>query len=40
MKIDAADLFEIGKYIDSPLEVKFFPNEGDTGQKLLGAKWN
>lgn len=40
MKIDGADLFEIGKYIDSPLEAKFFANEGETGQKLLRAKWN
>lgn len=38
MMIDAADLFEIGKYIDSPLKQKFFPNEGDMGQKLLGAE--
>lgn len=38
MMIDAADLFEIGKYIDSPLKQKFFPNRGDMGQKLLGAE--
>lgn len=38
MMIDAAGLFEIGKYIDSPLKQKFFPNKGDMGQKLLGAE--
>lgn len=36
--IDAADLFEIGKYIDSPLKQKLFPNKGDMGRKLLGAE--
>lgn len=34
MMIGAADLFEIGKHIDGPLKQEFFPNEGDTGQKL------
>lgn len=38
MMIDAADLFEIGKYIDSPLKEKFFLNKGDMGQKRLGAE--
>lgn len=38
MMIGAADLSEIGKYIDSPLKQKFFPNKSDTGQKLLGAE--
>lgn len=38
MMIDAADLFEIGKYIDSPSKQKFFPNKGDMGQNLLGAE--
>lgn len=36
--IGAVDLFEIGKYIESPLKQKFFPNKGDTDQKLLGAE--
>lgn len=40
MTIEAADLFEIGKYIDSPLKQKFFPNEGDTGQNPWEQKWN
>lgn len=38
MMIDAADLFEIGKYIDSPLKKKFFPNKGDIGAKALGSR--
>lgn len=40
MTIEAADLFEIGKYIDSPLKQKFFSNEGDTGQNSWEQKWN
>lgn len=35
MKIDAVDLFEIGKYIDSPLEVKFF----QTKVTLVKSSW-
>lgn len=33
-----ADLYEIGKYIDSTLKRKFFMAKGDTAEKLLGAE--
>lgn len=33
-----ADLFEIGKYIDSTSKMKFFTATGDTGEKFLGAE--